>query len=161
MTMAVTVRVAVSEDLPRLVEMWAALYDHQRDHGMLLPLADAAADRWGRSITEKLDTPIARVIVADVDGVPVGFITCQIKRLPPMYHPSVGKSATILEMWVDHTFRSHGTGARLVEAAEEWFRASGVRTAELQVVIDNPGGLKFWKARGWAPECYQLRRTLS
>lgn len=160
MSTEATIRVAVSGDIPRLVAMWCALYEHQHEHGMRLPLAADAAERWARDIAQRLDSPVARVYVAECDYGLIGFVTAQVKRLPPMYDPSLGKTGAIAEMWVEARYRSRGVGAQLVEAAEHWMADSGARTAELQVVVDNPGGLRFWEARGWKPECCQLRREL-
>jgi len=154
------VRPARAGDVERLGAMWQALYDHQHAHGMILPLAADARERWEKSVAERLDSPVARVFVAECAGRVAGFLSAQVKRLPPMYDPSVGKSGVIAEIFVEEEARGQRVGDRLVSAALAWFEAAGAGTVELQVVPDNPGGLRFWERHGWRVECHQLRREI-
>jgi GNAT superfamily N-acetyltransferase len=155
-----TIRTARPEDIGRLGEMWQSLYDHQHEHGMILALAPDAREKWEKGVLERIDSPIARVFVAVNDSGPQGFLTAQVKRLPPMYDPSLGKSGVFSEIFVEDGARGRSIGDRLAAAAVEWLESVGARTVELQVVVNNPGGLRFWERQGWVTECYQMRRSI-
>lgn len=154
------IRPAREQDITRLGAMWDALYRHQHEHGMLLPLSGDAREKWEKGVRERLDSPVSRVFVAEQDGRLLGFLAAQVKRLPPMYDPGLGKLGVVSEIFVEEGARGRRIGDRLVGAALEWLENAGAGTVELQVVPDNPGGRRFWERHGWRVECLQLRREI-
>ncbi len=65
--------------------------------------------------------------------------------------PTAPAAGEVFELYVDPTAQGRGGGARLLEAAEDWFRAVGYDRAELSTLVTNPGAQAFYRARGWEP----------
>ncbi|MFN8019013.1 MAG: GNAT family N-acetyltransferase [Acidimicrobiales bacterium] len=63
-------------------------------------------------------------------------------------HPDAGE---VYELYVDHTAQGRGGGARLLAAAEAWFREVGHPWAELSTQTTNPVAQAFYRANGWEP----------
>ena len=63
-------------------------------------------------------------------------------------HPDSGE---VYELYVDPAAQRAGGGARLLEAAEDWFRSIGVRRVELSTLVTNPEAQAFYRAQGWEP----------
>jgi len=57
----------------------------------------------------------------------------------------------VYELYVDPTAQGRGGGARLLDAAEDWFRAVGFQRAELSTLVTNPDAQRFYRGRGWEP----------
>ena len=61
-------------------------------------------------------------------------------------HPDAGE---VYELYVDHTAQGRGGGAKLLGAAEAWFRSVGHPWAELSTQATNPVAQRFYRANGW------------
>ncbi len=59
----------------------------------------------------------------------------------------------------DHLRRS-GIGKSLVIAAEDWLRARGIQTCDLQVLITNQLALEFWEDLGYRPLVIGMRKEI-
>jgi aminoglycoside 6'-N-acetyltransferase I len=84
----------------------------------LWPDADSLED-----IIEILEDPEAEILVAEHQGVLVGFVEASLRKYADGCESSpVG----YLEGWyVKLEYRQHGLGRKLVEAVENWARAKG------------------------------------
>lgn len=160
------IRPGTDAELDEIAGLWQAMYAHQREHGMTLPLRDDAAEVWKRQLTGRLDSPVSVVLVSPAaapaggpgDGGLDGFLTAQIKRLPPHLAADRPKVGFISELFVRPDARRRGTGRALVEAAFDWFRRADVGSIELHVLVGNAGGRRFWEGLGFVPELLQMRR---
>jgi GNAT superfamily N-acetyltransferase len=151
------IRIATDADLDRVTQMWLAMYAHQREHGMLLSLHADAADMWRRKIATQLDTAISRLLIAESESGLIGFLSAQIKRLPPHLIASTSRIGFISEVFVEPSGRQHGTGRALVSAAFDWMDTIGVGSVELQVLAQSPEAQAFWRRMGFAAELLQMR----
>jgi GNAT superfamily N-acetyltransferase len=147
------VRLARSEDLARLRELWDALYEHQTAHGMRIRLPQNAFAAWVSSIEPVLDR-FAVVTVAELEGELMGFVAGRTRMLPAFF--GSGHVGFIGEVFVVATMRSQGIGEALLRRALEWFEERGILRIELQVVSDNPDALRFYERLGWKRELVQL-----
>jgi ribosomal protein S18 acetylase RimI-like enzyme len=159
---ALAVRPAREAEIEPVAQMWAAMYAYQREHGMMLPLRDDAAEIWKRSLAGRLDSPVSVILVAEVAGSPgpAGFLSAQVKRLPPHLSTERPKVGFISEVYVDPAQRRHRVGRRLVDAAFAWFARAEVGSIELQVVIHNDVARAFWESFGFQAELVQMRARL-
>lgn len=65
--------------------------------------------------------------------------------------PDSPDSGEVYELYVDPVAQGHGGGRRLLDAAEDGFRAVGFERAELSTLVSNPGAQGFYRSRGWEP----------
>lgn len=154
---SITVRVARAEELPRVTQLLLAMYEHQRQQGMMLALHAEAGDMWQRRMATQLDTNISHVFVAECDHELIGFLSAQIKRLPPHLAGTSPRVGFISEVFVESAGRRHGVGAKLVSAALAWMEELDVGSVELHVLARNPDAQAFWRQMGFRDELLQMR----
>ena len=121
----VTIRRAVTGDLPRLVAMEAELFDDAWSEGALIrhvasESADAGAD--------------ARAWVAEADAV-VGYLL----------YEAVLEDATILRVGVSSTSRRRGIASRLIHAALEHAGGAGIERLWLEVAESNTAAIRLYR----------------
>ncbi len=132
--MAGTIRVREAADSDRgaLRAFHEALYVAHRDQVVpadVLPLV--SYEDYGRVLRDDLDAILRAhdsiVLVADLDGEPVGYITGRITVEPRRTLPTRG----IIEDWyVDPASRGTGAGRELVQELERRFREAGCQLIE-------------------------------
>ena len=153
------VRPGTESEIDEIAELWTEMYAYQRAHGMVLPLRDDAAEVWKRQLAGRLDSAVSIVLVVPGDaGKLVGFLAAQIKRLPPHLATARPKLGFISEVFVRPEARRRRTGRALVDAVFGWFERADVGSIELQVLVGNDSGRRFWEELGFVPELLQMRR---
>jgi GNAT superfamily N-acetyltransferase len=65
--------------------------------------------------------------------------------------PVEPESGEVYELYIDPVAQGRGGGARLLGAAEDWFRSVGYQRAELSTLVTNPAAQAFYRAQGWEP----------
>jgi ribosomal protein S18 acetylase RimI-like enzyme len=154
------VRPGTESEIDEIAALWKEMYAHQRAHGMTLPLRDDAVEVWKRQLSGRLDSPVSVVLVAPAnDGTLLGFLAAQTKRLPPHFATDKPKIGFVSELFVRPEARRRNAGRSLVDAAFDWFRRADVGSVELQVLVGNDSGRKFWEELGFVPELVQMRRA--
>ncbi len=147
------IRLAEAEDFSQIEPLWQALYQHQREHGMLLRLPDGAYQAWVTSIVPLLGR-FAITSVTEQDGVIVGFVAGRIRTLPPYFGST--QVGFISEVFVLESKRGAGAGRKMLAMVLDWFASQGIKRTELQVVAGNADGLRFYQQLGWRKELVQM-----
>lgn len=150
---SVTIRAASSQELACVEPLWLALYEHQKENGMLLELPADAYQKWTASISSLLGR-FACLFLAESNGETVGFLAARIRSIPPYF--GGGQTGFISEVYVDDRRRSKRIGERLMAATTEWFRELGITRIELQVIAHNTGAREFYLRHGWREELVQM-----
>jgi ribosomal-protein-alanine N-acetyltransferase len=124
---AVAIRKLAASDVPAV---WAILHESpeaaQWSQESLLQLASADPAAW----------------VADVSGVPVGFLVGRI----------AGEEFEILNVAVSRAHRRNGVGSKLLQSALEFSRIAGCVRAYLEVRASNVPAIALYARDGFA-EC--------
>jgi GNAT superfamily N-acetyltransferase len=79
-----------------------------------------------------------QVVIAEVDGEPVGTASAHPPRLEALF--------VVPEQW------GTGVAAALHDVALELIKASGWLAAELDVMVDNLRARRFYERLGWSPD---------
>jgi ribosomal protein S18 acetylase RimI-like enzyme len=152
-TCRVSIREAKPDDLLRLKPLWEALYDHQRDHGLLSGLSTDGFVRWRQALAPILGR-FGCLFLAETEGELVGFLAGRIRTpTPPFAAPPVG---FISEVFVRPELRGSGTGRGLLRRATDWFTQQKVTRLELQVLSGNTQARKIYEYLGWREELVQM-----
>jgi RimJ/RimL family protein N-acetyltransferase len=141
----VTIRPAEPSDAAALVQLARAVA--AEEEGWLVTAGEwrSPADerRYLRAIKRY---PHAAVLVAEDDGQIVGRLSTARDSHPASAH------VADLGLMVARGHRRHGVGRALMEAAEEWARAGGVRKLELHVFPHNEPARALYRSLGYREE---------
>ena len=127
----VRIRLARAEDLEALAELHHAIWLDA--HAAFVGLPPEARDiGWYREV---IGPTLDRTMVAERDGVPLGYVTCLDELLD--------------DIWVAPWAQGRGVGALLLQAGEEAIRVNGCAEARLECVAANAGARRFYERHGW------------
>lgn len=141
----VRVRAGVAADLPALRDLWRQLEAVQGPARTLPPVPDAE-ERALASFAAAVDDPDARLLVAERDGRVVGMALARLDRPSKMSDEQVVDLGRVV---VREGERGRGVGEALVDAAEEFARARGVRFLSAKIFAANAGAVAFWERLGF------------
>lgn len=93
------------------------------------------------------------IFVAESDNAVVGIVTCVVKSYEKQ--EVLGRSSSnpygyVSDLFVQPEFRNKEVGAKLMAAAEEYFRSQGCDFATVGVMAPNSRGYDFYKKIGYA-----------
>ncbi|WP_266367534.1 GNAT family N-acetyltransferase [Tellurirhabdus rosea] len=103
-----------------------------------------------------LADPKIHYLVAEVEGAPVGFISCHVQYL--LHH--TGKIAEIQEFYVRPEFRGRRIGRRLIEATEERVRRENAVHLEVATNQRRTETVEFYKHVSFALSHFKLVKVL-
>src|SRR4051794_38268277 len=126
-----------------VISLWSGQTDY---HAPLLgfqPLPD-----WQKRLRERFsggDDEL--VLIARMDGEPVGFLDAMIRRNPSMWEDT---HCYIDNVFVREGLRGGGVGRELLKRAEAWSLSRGVTLLELVAVANNDLALAVWRQSGFS-----------
>lgn len=149
------VRTGSADDMARLEPLWRALYRHQQEAGMLLPVPEEGFPVWAESLVPLLGR-FACLFVAEAAGRPAGFLAGRVRAAPRWFGGEpVG---FVSEVFVDPAWRGRKLGERLVGEGVAWFSSQGIARVELQVLAGNAAARHLYGRLGFADELVQMVR---
>ena len=106
---------------------------------------------------ERFERTDSAVLVADLDGAPIGFIA--LHRVPRFEHDD--RVVRILALVVDQAARERGVGHQLMAAAEDFGRENGDAFVEVTAGRHRPDARQLYEALGYdASVTAYLRKRL-
>ncbi len=154
--MPLLIRRALPGDLDALVRLWREMWDF---HAPLdprfasTPAADVVMAGW---IEQNMQSDRAAVFVAEEAGTVEGYLLAMILENPPVLpHQFYGY---VSEISVRN--RRRGTGGRLLEEAQAWFRGHRLPYVEVNVSVRNEAARRFWRRHGFGDFLERLRVEL-
>jgi len=154
------IRPAVASDAVAIGRLWAQLVAHHNELDAAMPRATAdGAQRYGRSLSDRLEDSHTQVFVAEIDGRVVGYVLGVIvDLLPEMFEQQAG--GFLADIYVAPDWRRQGHGRELVATLTDWFRQQGLEYFEWHVPAGNPDALAFWASMGGRPWQIRMRAAL-
>ncbi|MEU2257312.1 GNAT family N-acetyltransferase [Nocardia xishanensis] len=106
-------------------------------------------------LAELIESQATRLLVAYLDGAPVGMLTLVTFAIP------TGVRARIEDVVVDEAVRGRGVAFELTEAAVELARRAGARTVDLTSRPEREAANRLYRRAGFeVRESVTYRRTL-
>lgn len=151
------VRPALARDVDAIAHLWSDLVDHHRQLDVELPpAAPNGPMRYARRILDHLDDPMARVLVAESNGLVIGYVLGVIVDLAPeMFQQEA--SGFLADIYVDADHRRRGAGRNLVHALTDWFCTRGILYYEWHAAALNTEGIAFWRSLGGRDVMLRMR----
>ena len=139
--------------------MWKELAEFHVDLGEPEHrLARGWKAEWRRFVHGHIGRTDRLCLVAESDGVPVGFLLAAILTRPKVFER--WPYGHIYDAFVEGAHRNRGVGESLVNAALEWCRARRVDRVELYKHARNDLGMRFWQRMGFETTVHILDRRI-
>jgi len=147
---SIIVRAGRPADVGAVGDLWEQMLAHHVARDRRYLTASTAREAFLRYIRLRvLRSPDNRLLIAEVDGKPVGFLIARVERGGPVFlNPDFGY---ITDASVHEDYRRQGVGRALFEAAKSWLRAKGMTNIRVSVASENPDGVAFWRDLGFRP----------
>ena len=149
-----TIEPASPEDVDTIVDRWVDLAIDQREHGSHVvpePNRDVMRDVL---LAHQFDDGL---LVARLDGEPVGFVSFSVERGSLTLEVTRG---LISNLYVDPPCRNRGIGEALLEAAETALANRGVEVVLLEAMADNRAVKRFYRRQGYDVHRVAFERRL-
>lgn len=165
--MKIRLRRVRSDDGPDLARAWidqAETYARLEPDLFTVPADDGLGTWLVESLSDQADPARRLVLVADVEGVAVGFVVAAVVAPHPaperqMQRELDARSVRIEALVVRREQWRRGVGTRLVTAVEDWARNRDAATVTAQAFTGGPAA-GFLAARGYAPHAVLHGRRL-
>ncbi|MFB6361207.1 MAG: N-acetyltransferase family protein [Halobacteriales archaeon] len=145
------IEVATLDDLDRIVELWVALAEEQREHGTHLtvePNRELIRESLAQRIVDQTCL-VARRSEAGHGSAPiVGFLSFDHERNGLDRDVERG---VIENLYVVPELRGEGLGTDLLEVAEAALTGAGADRLVLEAMAENEAARRFYEAQGYHP----------
>ena len=115
---------------------------------------------WFASIIGYLVLAEEPTWIAELDGVPVGYMSAEKSTDTPVLARSDDGILSLVRAYVEPDSRSLGVGTALLNAALEWGRSAEYRVCAVDFESTNIESTRFWLGAGFRPVVYSLTRRL-
>lgn len=154
-----TLRPYRDSDHPALCDCFIALQDHEHAFDPEVETGAQLVDSYVPFMLERAERPGAHLIVAELDGAVVGFVTALVQPRaepddPDLVHVEIG------ELSVLESHRGQGLGHRLIEAAAQVGTDGGATSLRVKVRAANTGARRLYAREGFGEDYLVLSRTL-
>ncbi len=156
---SVQIREAVPGDEDALAALNAFVQEFHLAHNPAFfkqaDLAEVAA--W---FCELLETPAARIWLAEQEGTPVGYALALLRERPANAFCHARRWIEIDQIGVRAEYRRAGIARGFVDQVLEFARTEEITEIELTSWSFNPGAHKAFRKLGFAPRLMRFGRTL-
>lgn len=157
----VLIRPAAEADAAAVARMWEQLVEYHRQLDGDLPSATLdGAQRYAKSLVERVHDSHTCTYVAEANGQLIGYVLGVIVDFPPEMFQQP-PSGFLADIYVESAYRRSGVGKALVDALTAWFKAHGLTFYEWHVAARNESALAFWREMGGRDVLIRMRADLT
>ena len=158
--MATIIRSAETRDLPALGRMGAALMrtHYAFDEARFISPDGGAEDGYAGFLGSQLRASDAVVMVAEADGVVVGYVYAGIE--PLSWKELRDEAGFVHDLLVSPDARNSGAGRQLLDAAIAWLRERGMPRVVLWTAARNAGAQRLFERRGFRSTMVEMTLEL-
>lgn len=100
----------------------------------------------------------SRILIAEIDGQPVGYVSATIASSPPIF--TRGPDLRIAELFVVESEREHGIATELLSQIRQWGGTQNCETASVGVNADNMSAQHLYESAGLRKDRLTYRMRL-
>ena len=149
MTGKVTIRKAVAEDVPSIVELWKELMDFHKARDRLFSRSATGHEAFADYVKGHITSQTSLVFVGEACGNLVGYCIAFIEKYPPVLEMT--EYGLVQDLGVTKEYQRRAIGQRLLREAQNWFSEKGIRRIEARVSKVNKQSTAFWAKMGFTP----------
>ena len=139
----------------QLTQLFLEMYTFLKEIGLTQNLAPNGELIWLNSVKKFLDK-LNVVYIAMNGNKIIGFSTGNI-RLNPSFLGSQ-KIGYLSHVYITPLYRNMNLGSLLSLEVENWLIKNKVNQIDLEVLIENEGGMKFWSKLGYTAEYVMMTK---
>jgi ribosomal protein S18 acetylase RimI-like enzyme len=155
-----------SAQVKQFVEMMSRMYDFHatlHDDWKTKSNWQSGSAGWIKRAAGGDEFYFAMAYPLDGDGndtlePPAGYVIGSFHYEAPLFVQN--RFGYIADLWVEPPYRGTGAAQALMNDAFDWFRQQGVSRVQIEVDVENKGGLRFWEKAGFEPFEIVLRRNI-
>lgn len=145
----VAIRNAREQDLDMIIELWKELMDFHKVRDPHFSRSSDGHENFLEFISGHISSESSRVLVAEHDGIIVGYCLAFIANYPPVFENV--EYGQIADLAVTEKYRRTGVGEKLCREVQKWFRERKIQRIELRVAVTNEVSTSFWRKMGYRP----------
>ena len=155
-----TVRRATPADLPMIGRLGALLIEEHYDFDpqRFLAARPGTPEGYASFMSGQLEDPDKAVLVADTDGVVIGYAFAAIEGYD--YMALRGPAGLLHDVIVDPEHRGRGVGRLLLDATLGFFRSRGVPRVVLLTAEQNEAAQRLFANMGFRRTMIEMTREL-
>jgi len=162
----VTIRNANPKDVDILVEMWkefmklhdTIVLEKNPSLKQHIKLKKDSKESFQKYIKGQIKSKDALVLIAEVDGHPVGYAFSFIKRNIHVF--AIDKIGYISDMYVNKKYQGRGIGSKFKNKTIKWFQEKKIRHISLIVLHDNEHARKVYEKWGFFNYSIEMRKGI-
>ena len=143
------IREYLPTDFEFIRRLFVEYLDSERERIPGLTISPAFPDQYLPRLVQQAIDLQGTIFVAEIAGVPSGFIAALPKAKPDPWDESRTKAVLIMELHIDIGHRRQGIGRALLRAVEDRFRAKGFDWISLGVFSANAHARSMYSAEGF------------
>lgn len=157
----ITVRRATPADLPTLGRLGALLVraHHDFDPKRFIPATSETEAGYSWFLGTQLDKPTIAVLVAEENGVVVGYTYAGVEGRD--YMSLRGPAGVLYDVVVDPSHRRAGVGKMLVDAVLAFLKDHGSTQVVLSTATHNDAAQRLFESAGFRPTMIEMTSELS
>jgi len=168
--MAITIRKAISKDVPEILNLWKGLMLHHqklvrknREKKPLLGLVPDARGKFRKWVGQWMKSDDGLVLVAEDKEARsgkkiVGYSLNFIKQGIPVF--KVGLFGHMGDLFVKQGYRGKSISSRFKNAAWKWFRKKKMKYASISYYPENKDATEIYRKWGFLDYHIEMRRKL-
>ncbi|MCS7113651.1 MAG: GNAT family N-acetyltransferase, partial [Candidatus Bathyarchaeota archaeon] len=147
------------DEIGKLVDLWVKLMDDREASDLRFVLDEDARRRWAEYMVGAYLEDPESILVAEDNGIPVGFIASRSYSFPFKLRGS-DRYAVITDLYVLPECRGRGIGRKLLEECISRLKARGYTRVRLSVWVGNRRAIKLYGSVGFKPKMIVMEKDL-
>lgn len=140
------IRNASNSDKRKIAELFKEMVEFHSQNDPIFTLKASGHEIYAEWFIEQIESDSAYPLIAEADGMIVGFSLSFIKKYPATWlYETYGE---INDISVTRAYRRKGIGTKLVNKNIEWFKSKGIKRSEVRIATSNEVSSKFWRKIG-------------
>lgn len=137
------------------------LQDFERVIDPRMPRGEEIVDEYIVEMLNRCRACEGKVLVADTNGEITGYVTILNRVQSDDLDDGDIEFGLVADLVVREPFRGTGLGKQLLQAAEEYARANGVKWLRISVMAANHGARRLYETAGFSEIYVEMEKILA